>query len=122
MAKKKTVSQLKKLADKYFSIYIRKRDAGKCFTCPNRKPWKQMQAGHFVSRSHSATRFDEMNVHCQDYACNYLRRGNYHIYSQNLIKKYGLKKFNDLVNRGKKIYQFTTKELEEIIEKYKKYE
>lgn len=69
----KSVAQLKKLADKYFSQMIRYRDGerrtdgwwSECITCSEWKPIKQMQAGHFVSRRVNSLRFDETNVNSQ---------------------------------------------------------
>src|SRR3990167_7009258 len=44
----KTKSQLKKLAWKFFSIWIKKRDKKKCYTCPATGCVKQnAQAGHY---------------------------------------------------------------------------
>ena len=71
--KSKSVAQLKKLADKYFSQMIRYRDGerrtdgwwSECITCSEWKPLKQMQAGHFVSRRVNSLRFDETNVNSQ---------------------------------------------------------
>lgn len=71
--KNKKRSQKQILHDKLwniFSIYIRRRDGGVCFTCNERKwdeelgEWtiKGMQAGHFY---HNVLDFDEMNINCQ---------------------------------------------------------
>ena len=65
----KTISKLKKELDKWFSLFIRLRDADSnglvfCFTCGCSKYYKRgMQNGHFQSRKHLATRWDEEN--CQ---------------------------------------------------------
>jgi hypothetical protein len=48
-------------ADRVWSLYIRKRDAGNpCITC--KTPWTETaQAGHFQSRRHLNTRWIEKN-------------------------------------------------------------
>ena len=70
-----TISKLKKKLDVLFSQYIRRRNADhlgrvKCFTCGVEKHWKEQQAGHFQSRSHHSTRWDEVNVQVQCPKCN----------------------------------------------------
>ena len=73
-----TISKLKKKLDVLFSQYIRRRNADhlgrvKCFTCGVEKHWKEQQAGHFQSRSHHSTRWDEVNVQVQCVKCNMYR-------------------------------------------------
>ena len=70
-----TISKLKKKLDKVFSEFIRRRNADhlgfiNCFTCGVKKHWKEQQAGHFQSRSHHSTRWDEVNVQVQCIKCN----------------------------------------------------
>lgn len=63
-------SKLTDEADRVWSIYIRKRDAGNpCITCNT--PWTETaQAWHFMSRRHLSTRWIEKNWHGQCVACN----------------------------------------------------
>ena len=65
MANKKLIQQL----DKEFSIFIRRRyainDIATCVTCGKKDHWKKLQAGHFMSRKHLSTRWDEDNVQVQ---------------------------------------------------------
>lgn len=89
MAKVKSQAQLKKELDKYFSIYIRRRDKGQCYTCPKKDDPKWMRCGHFVPRQYLATRYDEANCHCQCYACNCLYNGQPSAYASRLEKEYG---------------------------------
>lgn len=69
-------------ADKWFSEFIRLRDAGpdgrvKCVTCSHTDHWRYLQCGHLVTRGHQATRFDEKNASCQCRGCNY--NGGQHV-------------------------------------------
>lgn len=77
--KKKTTSQLKKLLDKEFSIYIRNKYAKNgmvaCYTCGAIKSISEMQCGHFISRSYLATRFEEDNCKVQCVGCNVFGNG-----------------------------------------------
>lgn len=113
-----SVSSLKKLLDACFSRYIRLRDGGVCFTCGIKKPISQMQNGHYVSRSHNNTRYDEQNCHCQCVGCNVFKHGNMDVYSLRLIEKYGLDILSDLSRRKNVIKQFTIPELKHLIEVY----
>ena len=119
--KEKSVSYWKKEAWKVFSRWIRKRDNYICFTCgtkyPEEEGWK-MHAGHFVSRLHSATMFNEINVHAQCYACNIIKKGNAGEYAYRLIEKYGKNEFDKLVKLGRTHKQFTVEELQQIIQRY----
>lgn len=63
--KKLTYKKAKKDCWDAFSKFIRQRDSGVCFTCGVRKHWKEMQAGHYVSRTHMSLFLDEINVNCQ---------------------------------------------------------
>jgi len=122
--KGKSVSQLKKLADKVFSIYIRLKASkggvyAKCYTCGARKKVSELQAGHFISRGNNAVRYDEMNARPQCVACNIFKHGNIAIFAANLLEEYGEEKFKELMERGKQTHQFTISELKNIIEYYK---
>lgn len=92
--KTKTPAQLKKKADELFSKYIRLKNADQegwvsCYTCAASVEWKYIQNGHFVSRVHLSTRWDEENCRPQCYSCNCLRNGNYDVYSLRLTKEKG---------------------------------
>jgi len=92
----KTISKLKKELDKWFSLYIRLKDATSegaviCITCGCVKNYKQgMQNGHFQSRSHLATRFDEQNCQPQCVGCNMFKQGEQYKFGMYLDAKYGL--------------------------------
>jgi hypothetical protein len=117
--KKKTYAQLKKELDEVFSIFIRMRDKGVCFTCPKKSEWKYTDAGHFINRKHLATRWHEKNVHCQCMGCNRFRNGNKEDYAVHLEELYGhgiLQELQALKEKGK---AFKYHELETLIKKYK---
>ena len=125
MAKKPTVSALKKKLDRIFSEYIRRRDAdkhtgfAKCCSCPVRLPWKQMDAGHYISRKHNSTRYHEKNVHAQCRACNRYDEGNTSGYTLFLEGRYGQTIIGYLDRLGHQTKQFRPPELLELIETYK---
>jgi 5-methylcytosine-specific restriction endonuclease McrA len=83
--KDKSISQLKKLADDVFSLYIRKRD-GRCFTCGS---YENLQCGHYIPRDCLELRYAEKNCNAQCVGCNVFKKGNYTAYSLALMRKYG---------------------------------
>jgi len=125
---KKTISQLKKLADKYFSLAVRYRDCelingdwvGKCITCDRKLLLKQAHAGHFQSRRFNSTRYDEENVNLQCPGCNLYGAGEQYKYSIEIDLKYGTGTAKKLAKRAREYYKLTTGELEEIISDAKK--
>lgn len=127
--KKKTRSQLVKEADKYFSLYIRYRDGeetpdgwyANCITCDARKPIKEMQAGHFMSRRYYATRWEDLNVATQCSSCNVFKQGEQFKFGKAIDNLYGDGTADRLEKECKVIRKITTSELEQIIEDAKQY-
>jgi hypothetical protein len=120
-SKKPTRSKLVKKLDVVFSQYVRLSNADKrgyctCVTCGKIGHWKTggIQAGHFMSRKHYSTRWDERNVNPQCVACNIYRSGNIYVYSQYLGNKLSKK----LYLKSQEITKFTTDELQDMIEDY----
>ena len=123
---KKTISKLKKELDKWFSLYIRLREANEygycqCFTCGKVGHYKTggMQNGHFQSRKHMATRFDEENCQVQCVACNMFRQGEQFKFGMNLDAKYGEGKAEELEYLARTIHKVSRVEYEEQISYYK---
>ena len=82
--------------DRVFSLYIRMRDsmpyrgqAFKCISCGEVKPFAQADCGHYMSRTHMATRFDEDNCHAECRACNRFSADHLVGYREHLILKLG---------------------------------
>lgn len=99
--KKKSVSFYKKKLDKVFSIYIRQKGADSsgmntCYTCGVRKHWKELQCGHWISRSYLATRFIEENCRPQCMQCNVFKDGCKDVFSLKLLKELGEKRLQEL--------------------------
>lgn len=121
--KLKSVSQLKKEADKYFSLYVRYRDGKKikgewysqCITSGQWMPLKAAQAGHFMSRRYNSTRYEEENVNAQSYRDNVLFYGEQYKYALAVDLKYGDGTAAKLAKMAKVPHQFTREELLQII-------
>ena len=119
-----TISKLKKKLDVLFSQFIRRRNADhlgrvKCFTCGVEKHWKEQQAGHFQSRSHHSTRWDEVNVQVQCVKCNMFRQGEQYKFGMYLDQKFGDGTAEELEYRAKTIVKLNRVDYEEAIERYK---
>jgi hypothetical protein len=120
--KTKRKSLIDKL-DKEFSIFIRNRYAkngmAECITCGVVKEVKQLQCGHFMSRKHYATRWDEDNCQVQCYTCNVMRYGEQYKFGLYLNANYDTDKAEQLLIQSKQTLKLSDFDLEEMIEKYK---
>ena len=119
-----TISKLKKKLDSLFSQYTRLRNADhlgrvKCFTCGVEKHWKEQQAGHFQSRSHHSTRWDEVNVQVQCVKCNMFKQGEQYKFGMYLDQRFGEGTAEELEIRSKTIVKLNRTDYEEAIERYK---
>ena len=120
MPKKKqlTRSKLIKKLDNIFSQYIRLsnsvNDIAECVTCNKKDHWKKMQCGHFQSRKHYSTRWDERNVAVQCAGCNVFRYGEQFKFSLYLGKKLS----QELLDKSRIITKFASYELEEMLQHY----
>jgi hypothetical protein len=119
MAKKPARKTIITKLDNIFSQYIRlrysKNEISECVTCGKQDHWKKLQAGHFISRKHYATRWDEDNVQVQCSGCNVFRYGEQYLFSKYL----GTELSESLLIKSRKIQKFTDYELLEMIEIYK---
>ena len=85
MSRKVSRSKLIKKLDTVFSEWIRRRHAKNniaiCVTCGKKDHWKKLQCGHFQSRKHYSTRWDEINCQVQCSGCNVFRFGEQYKFS-----------------------------------------
>jgi 5-methylcytosine-specific restriction endonuclease McrA len=119
MARKITRKGLIKKLDKVFSEYIRQRNADKngvvvCVTCGKVDHWKNMDAGHFISRKHLSTRWHDDNVQVQCKGCNVFRYGEQYRFSLWL----GAEKSKELADLSMKTHKLDNYDLQQLIEKY----
>ena len=124
MPKKPSRKNLIKKLDNVFSQYIRRRFAvneiAKCVTCGKQAHWKELQAGHFMSRKHYSTRYDETNVQVQCSGCNVFRYGEQYKFGRYLEEAYGEGTAEDLQNKSRQITKFSDIRIKEMIEYYNK--
>jgi hypothetical protein len=127
--KKKTLSKSKKDTWKVFSRYIRLRDClrttntlylGRCVSCGRVVKYNECDAGHYISRSVTATLFDERNVNLQCKNCNGFPDGmTFENYRKELIKRYGDGIIIELEEKAKENKKYTIQELEELTRELK---
>lgn len=119
-------SQLIGYADKFFSIYIRRRNADSsgmvtCVVCGNLYHWKDVDAGHFIPRRFLATRWDETNVNVE---CRHDNRDNPKhlvLYEKYIELSYGVG-YSDGLRRKSRLYsKITNQDIKDIIKKYEEY-
>ena len=121
----KSISKLKKELDKFFSLYIRLREATseglcQCFTCGKVAHYKKgMQNGHFQSRSFLATRYDEENCQVQCVGCNMFKQGEQFKFALAIEAKYGEGTAIHLEYQARTIVRFSRYDYEEKISYYK---
>lgn len=75
--------------DQIFSVYIRIKYADtngmvECFTSGKKYHWKQIQCGHFISRSNLSTRWLELNCRPQSEHDNCMLNGNLLVFENKL--------------------------------------
>ena len=120
----KSISKLKKELDKWFSLFIRLRWATKeglcqCVTCGKVSHYKKMQNGHFQSRRHHATRWNEQNCAVQCVKCNMYEQGEQFKFSLHLDGRYGEGTAKELEYLAKQITKISRSDYEENISYYK---
>lgn len=114
---------IKKL-DVVYSLYIRLESADKrgfnpCYSCGTHKHYKEMDCGHYISRSHKSVRFYKKNTHPQCRWCNRFNEGNKPGYALHLMKDYGPDILYELDREKNKIKKWTPSELTDLIDHYK---
>jgi len=120
--KKLTRSKLIKKLDKVFSLYIRlryaKNEIAQCFTCGKKDHYKRLQCGHFQSRKHYSTRWDEINCQVQCPKCNVFNYGESYVFGKNLDMEFGEGCAESLYLKAKQTVKYSTDDINELITKY----
>lgn len=109
--------------DRAFAMYIRLRDAMpnglfRCISCGKIKPFEQSDCGHYHSRTHMATRWDESNANAECRGCNRFSADHLIGYRENLIRKIGQGRFDLLQVRAKSTKKWSDFELKLMIKHY----
>jgi len=118
-SKKPIKSKLVKKLDVVFSRWVRLSNADdkgycECVTCSKKVYWKEIQAGHFMSRRHYSTRWDQENVKPQCKACNIFGQGKQYEYSIYLGKSLS----DDLLAKSRQLIKYSVVDLQNMIDFY----
>lgn len=120
--KSKTKGKLVRELDAVYSRYIRAKYSQdgrvSCVSCGKSDEIKNMQNGHYVSRSHHATRWLDKNCHPQCYRCNVALHGNYANYTKFIVDTYGIEVIDELIVLSRTIPKYTKQDLLELTKKY----
>lgn len=106
--------------DTVVSRYVRIREATSegivtCFTCDATGHFSLFDAGHFISRSHLATRWLTNNLKIQCHDCNRFKAGNINVYA----KRLGEEIVNFLQEASREVYKPSQDELKGMILDYR---
>lgn len=110
--------------DDIFSEFVRLRDSDqngicKCITCGAFKHWREMDAGHFVTRENMGCRWEEENVHAQCPSCNRFKSGKQYEHGLAVDQRHGAGTASKLVVKGKGVCNWMDSELETMFRYYK---
>ena len=113
-----------KTADKYFSKFIRIRDADEngyvtCIACGKIMHWTKADCGHFIKRQFKSLRFNEKNCNSECRHCNWILQGNDIEYAKGLVKKYGKGILQQLVSTKNRTMKTGRFELKHIADYYR---
>lgn len=114
---KTPLKKLKAKADSIYSKRLRQSCADqdgmvKCYTCSTVKNWKQMQCGHYISRTITSLRYYPRNTKPQCAGCNMFNQGRLDVFAVNLIKEYGVGILEELQKiKGMSLTSLHTREL-----------
>lgn len=118
------VRNLKNKAWALLSQIIRRKAADEsgnatCVTCGDVKPWRQLQAGHYVAKAKgTSVYFEERNIHVQCLACNVFKNGNLDQYALFMVKTYGPQILEELDALRRTTRQIKAAEYLEMIAQY----
>jgi hypothetical protein len=120
MAKRSKRKKLENKLQKAVNLYCRLRDcAGQCGTkCISYGRWysfTDLDAGHFIPTTSSATRYDVRNISAQCRKCNRFLQGNGRPYYAAMIQKWGREIVDELMSKEYQVKKWTETELEALL-------
>jgi hypothetical protein len=122
--KPKTVAKLKQEAATLLQKLVRMKYADdfgmcQCVTCNKVQHWKEMDGGHWISRS-SAHLLTEENIHPQCKGCNRFMSGCHEQYTLFMIDTYGMDTVREMASTKRQVMKYARIDLEDMIADYKK--
>ena len=125
--KKKTIAQEVEKAAVLLQKLVRLKAANEngfahCVTCGGFKHWKELQGGHFISRTHKATKLMEENIHPQCQGCNAFRMKDSLTvleYRRFMVDMYGEDEVEKMERLARSIKKYNRAEVAEIAADFK---
>lgn len=118
------MSSARDTLDRVFSRYVRMRDChggtGRCISCGRPITVSTCDAGHFIPRAHTATRWNIRNVHAQCRECNRMKDGNTEGYRRGLIERYGPGIIEQLTQKSRQTVKLTDNDFRTLTDFFKK--
>lgn len=126
--KKKTIAQEVEKVATILQRLVRIKAADEfgmalCVSCGVRKHWKELQGGHFISRTHISTKILEENIHPQCMGCNGPRAKDSLVtltYRRYMVDTYGEDFVKELENLARAPKKYTKEEVNQLKELYNK--
>jgi len=121
---KKRKQNLEKIADKWFSLFIRLRMAASdgvviCVTCGKELHYKNAHCGHFRTRDKKILRYNEKNCNVQCPYCNTFKHGEQYLHGQYIDSIYGEGTADYLTATEQTVCKRTAIDFDYLIEEYK---
>ena len=92
-----------------------------CITCGVVKHWKNADGAHYISRTYTATKIEEENIHPSCKRCNLLDDVFVRdAYTKHMIGMYGKEFVDDMKVRARKVFNHDRVTLEELKKEYRK--
>lgn len=115
----KDLPQLRRKLWAQLAPLIKRRDGGKCISCPADGLEGIFQhAGHlFSSGGHGSVRYHPRNIATQCRRCNIFLHGNGPDYAKAFMARYGVKFFEDMFLKSKEMKKWTPPEIAVLIQK-----
>src|SRR6185503_9264421 len=122
--KQKTLRALKAEAWKWFSQYVRRRDADEggtvsCYTCGQLMYWKEAHAGHAIPGRRNAVLYDLDIVKPQCPRDNIFLNGRHEVFATKLIKEHGMDWWEAKLAGAREVVKLTRADIEKLIEEMK---
>ena len=86
----------------------------RCVTCGKRQHWKEMQGGHFISRTYSKWKLVEENIHVQCRYCNMFGSRVADDYYVWMCDTYGADEVRNMVETKREVIKWNRAELDEL--------
>jgi hypothetical protein len=125
---KKSNNPKKETAWKWFSKYIRLRDAirttgdiyyAKCITCGKTESIEDMDAGHAIAGRSNPILFNEYVCNAQCRRCNRGGGGELQMYKRIIIERYGQERWDFWESEKRKAFEYSQLEYEQLAKMYR---